>query len=121
MPSFLDPEWMETPPDREPPAEGWHKPCDFADHRWVLDVEDGRACVRCADPCDPNVYDLAGRTPTCLCDWQPEDFHTPEPLPVVLTYVDDSTPSTPAGPAEYGYYIEVRATAFSTSRSSGEA
>ncbi len=99
----------EPPPEPMAPEGGWHKPdCTFESHSWVLEVEDGRFQVICADPCDAALFDPSEPTPRCLHDWEPEDFHTPEPLPVQLVYVDDSTPSTPAGPAEYDFYIEVR-------------
>jgi hypothetical protein len=102
-------EEVEPLPESVPPPEGWHPiTCDFTTHKWTLEVEDGKAHIACADPCDPAWFEPGGRTPCCLCDWQPDDFHTPHPIPVTLTYVDDSTPSTPAGPAEYGFYIEVR-------------
>lgn len=98
-------------PETVPPPGGWRQiTCSFESHRWVLHVEGGRASISCADSCDPTWFDPAGRTPACLCDWQPEDFFG-EDIPVALEYVDDSTPSTPAGPAEYGYYIVVRAAA----------
>lgn len=100
-------EECEPPPRRTPPPEGWHPiTCTWESHQWTLDVEDGRAFVACADPCEP-LHDPAGPIPVCLCEWQPEDLFTPDSIPVRLVYVDDSTPSTPAGPAEYGFYIEV--------------
>ena len=106
----IDENWVE-PPEPTPPPGGWRPiTCTFASHNWTLEVEDGRASIMCADPCDVNLFDPSSRsTPVCLCDWQPEDFSTPDGIPVALTYVDDSTPSTPAGPAEYGFYIEARA------------
>lgn len=103
--------WEEVDPLPEPvpPPGGWRPiTCTWESHHWTLEVEDGRASIMCADPCEP-LHDPAGPIPVCLCDWQPEDYHTPEPIPVALTFVDDSTPSTPAGPAEFGFYIEVRA------------
>jgi hypothetical protein len=111
-PKILPLDWdlTDPPPERQPPPGGWQPiTCTFESHTWHLDVESGHATITCADPCDPDVLDLSsGNLPACLCDWQPEDFGTAEPIPVRLTYVDDSTPSTPMGPAEYGYYIEVR-------------
>lgn len=101
-----------TPADPQPPEGGWRIPdCTFASHHWMLTVEDGHASVACVDPCDdayhPRLFDPALPTPVCMHEWDPSDFFTPDGIPVALTYVDDSTPSTPAGPAEYSYYIEV--------------
>jgi hypothetical protein len=105
----IDPNPIETPPDPTPPEGGWVKPsCTFESHHWEMEVDDGRASISCTDPCNPYIFDPREPTPICLHDWEPEDFHTPDPIPVALTFVDDSTPSTPAGSAEYGYYIEVR-------------
>lgn len=106
-------EWGRDPfratPELEPPEGGWRSvTCSFESHGWALEIDNGSATVQCVDPCDPDLFDPAGKTPVCLCGWEPEDFHTPEPIPVKVTYVDDSTPPTPAGPAEYGYYLEVR-------------
>lgn len=92
----------------EPPIEGWHKPCEFKDHNWVLDIEDGQANIICTDPCDLNVYNPGGVLPVCGGYWENEDFNTPEPIPVDLTFVNDSSPAGPWGPAEYGYWIDVR-------------
>ena len=106
----FDPDPFEPPPEILPPEGGWRTPdCTFESHSWTLEIEEGRASIMCTDPCDPNLFNPACRAPACLCDWQLEDYSTPEPIPVALTYVDDSTPSGPWGSAEYGYYIEVRA------------
>lgn len=105
------------PPEPTPPPGGWMPiTCSFESHRWELDVEEGRASVRCADPCDPDLFEPGGRTPACLCDWLAEDFFTPEPIPVHVKYVDDSSPSTPNGPAEWGYYLVVSAAALPSDR-----
>jgi hypothetical protein len=107
----LDLLWQETDPlpERKPPAGGWRKPCLIEAHRWGIELEDGRASVVCLDPCDPDLFDSGAQgTPACLHEWYAEDFCTVEPIPVAATYVDDSTPSTPAGPAEYGFYVELR-------------
>jgi hypothetical protein len=106
----IDTDWIELP-EPTPPPGGWLKPtCSFASHSWTLEIDEGRAYIQCADPCDPALFDpAAGNTPVCLVEWQPEDHCTPDPIPVRLVFVDDSTPSTPAGPAEWGYYIEVHA------------
>jgi len=107
MKFMIDP--FAPQPDPEPPEGGWHVPtCTFESHHWTLEIEYGRVSISCADPCDESLFNPARPGPMCLHDWQPEDYSTPEPIPVKLTYVDDSTPSTPAGPAEYGYYIEIR-------------
>lgn len=100
----------EPLPEPQPPADGWKEPwCDFSDHQWVMEVNDGRVGISCMDPCDESLYDPSGGLPCCLVEWNPEDFHTPEAIKVELTYVDDSSPAGPWGPAEYGYYIEVAA------------
>lgn len=108
----FDPDPFEPRPEISPPEGGWQTPdCTFESHSWMLEIDNGRASIMCTDPCNPDLFDPEGRTPTCQCDWQPEDYSTPDPIPVTLTYVDDSTPSGPWGPSEYGYYIEVRAKA----------
>lgn len=106
-------ELTEPLPDPIPPPGGWHEiTCTFESHKWELTVEDGYVSVQCTDPCDdpfkPKLFDPSKPAPICLHDWQPEDFFTPEPIPVTCQIVHESTPSTPAGPAEYSYYIEVR-------------
>lgn len=104
--------WEIVPPkpeaDPQPPLEGWHEPCDFEDHQWGLTVEEGRASLWCLDPCDADVYDPAGSQPACLQWWENDDLCTPEPIPVRPVFVDDSTPSGPWGPAEYGYWIDLK-------------
>lgn len=118
--SVLRWERVESPPEPVEPDGGWQEAtCSFESHKWALEVEDGHTGVRCLDPCDPAMFRPSGPTPTCLVDWPIEDFFSGEPLPVALTYVEDSTPSTPAGPGEYGYYIEVRPAA-APSPSDGE-
>jgi hypothetical protein len=107
---------VEPAPEAVPPPGGWRKPtCTFESHRWELEVEGGRADLTCTDPCDSRpdehvrsapLFDPAEPPPVCLFPWEPEDIVMD--IPVTVTYVDDSTPSTPAGPAEYGYYLEVR-------------
>jgi hypothetical protein len=97
----------EPPPTPIPPPGGWRKPtCTFASHSWELEVEGGRANLTCKDPCDPALFDPARLEPLCLFPWEPEDLVMD--IPVTVTHVDDSTPSTPAGPAEYGFYLEIR-------------
>lgn len=105
---------IEVDPLPEPrvPEGGWrHVTCTWESHKWHLWLEDGKFSIQCADPCDLNQIDPASGKGLPVCHWEfyPEDCGTPEPIPVKLTYVDDSTPSTPAGPAEYGFYIEVGA------------
>lgn len=102
-------EFVETNPfdERKPPEGGWHKPsCTFSGHHWALEIEQGQVSFHCLDPCDPDLYEWV---PSCHNEFYAEDCFTPERIPVALKWVDDSTPSTPAGPAEYGFYIEVRA------------
>lgn len=109
----LDGPFIPLPDDYEEivmPEGGWTPvTCSFESHKWQLEVEEGRARIICVDPCpsEPYTFDPCGPTPTCLCDWMPEDFSTPEALPVRLRFVDDSSPSTPMGPAEYGFWIDV--------------
>lgn len=106
---FKDMEIINLEYDPVLPQGGWLEPtCTFEFHQWILEIEDGRVCILCVDPCDPELFNPNSRIPTCLAPWESEDYSTPEPIPVKLTYVNDSTPSTPAGPAEYGFYIEVR-------------
>lgn len=95
----------------EPPVEGWHEPCTVQSHKWAIELDEGIARLVCADRCpDPNVYDPAGITPACLMSdyWVREDLQTEGSIPVEITLVDDSTPSTPDGPAEYGFWIDVK-------------
>jgi hypothetical protein len=103
--------WVEVDPlpELQPPEGGWREiTCTWESHTWHLWLEDGKFSIQCADPCDLNQFDpAAGKMPLCHWEFDPEDCGTPEPIPVRLTYVDDSTPSTPMGPAEYGFYIEV--------------
>ena len=105
-------EWIHMDlalPDPEPPPGGWNEPCKFEDHQWVIEIEEGRASVHVVDPCNPEMFDPARGLPACSPDlWQAEDFFTAEPIPVQVTFVNDSTPSTPAGPAEYSYYLDIR-------------
>jgi hypothetical protein len=46
-------------------------------------------------------------SPVCFAGIDSEEIYAE--IPVTVTYVDDSTPSTPYGPAEYGHYLEVEA------------
>lgn len=90
------------------------KPCKIEDHNWEMSIEEGRVSIFCVDPhsnierramnewgnrlgglgaCEPMVF-------------QSEDYYV-DGFPIDLEYVDDSTPSTPMSPAEYGYYILV--------------
>lgn len=110
----FDIDLSEPAPDPTPPPGGWAKPCGFEDHAWVLEVDEGRATIHAADPCDLSRFDPSGPTPTCEILWEPEDLGTVAPIPVNVTLVNDSTPSTPAGPAEYSFYIELRPPADST-------
>jgi hypothetical protein len=91
----------------EPPEGGWRRPCDFGDHRWSVQIEEGQATLICEDPCTPEGFDPNGRTPTCHCDWPSEDVSFAERIPVTVRFINDSTPSTVDGPAEYGYWLEI--------------
>lgn len=107
MPKFV--EFDLDIPDLVEPPEGWHEiTCSFDSHKWGVELEEGNYRVVCLDPCDMEKFNPAGSgIPACHWEIYPEDFHTPAPIPVKLNYVDDSTPSTPMGPAEYGFYVEV--------------
>lgn len=106
---FKDIEIMDWEDDPTPPQGGWREPdCSFEGHKWTLEIEQGHIYISCVDPCDPKLFNPNGRTPICIVPWESEDYITPEPIPVKLTYVDESTPSSPAGPVEYGFCIEVR-------------
>lgn len=99
---------FDAPPDPVPPPGGWTlATCRVETHRWHLDLDDGSFHITCMDPCEGH-FDPSAPQPVCRHDFEPHDFTTPDPLAITLTYVDDSTASTPAGPAEYGFYIEVR-------------
>jgi hypothetical protein len=74
----------------------------------VLEIEDGNVHLACKDSCDPALFDPSAPTPVCLVGWLAEDLIAE--VPVTVTYVDDSTPSTPAGPAEFGFYLEIQLT-----------
>jgi hypothetical protein len=95
----------------EAPDGGWKKPCNFSDHQWGIEIEEGRVRLICLDPCDLNKdydqYDPGGPLPTCAVWWEAEDLVTQAPIPVRLNFVDDSSPAGPWGEAEYGFYIEV--------------
>lgn len=99
----------------KPPVEpegGWTPvTCSFESHKWAVEIDMGRATLICLDPCpsEPYTFDPSGPTPTCLCPWEGDDLSTPEPLPVRLRFVDDSTPDSWLGPAEYGFWIDVLA------------
>lgn len=103
----VDADW--EPP--QPPEGGWKEPkpgCSWETHRWALSIEDGRASIQCSDPCE-GPFDPEKPIPACsphLDMPMAEDIYI-EDLPVRVHYVDDSTPSTPVGPAEYGYYFEI--------------
>lgn len=104
-----------------PPEGGWlTASCSFESHRWQLEIEEGRARVTCVDPCpNPEHYDPHGPIPTCHCPWESDDYNTPEPIPVKITYVDDSSSGGPWGPAEYGFWLEVHPLAFPLARRLG--
>lgn len=92
------------------PADGWKEPCQLADHKWTLVIEDGQVRLECVDPHPESFINEIRpdrRYPACLDHyWQAEDLYC-DGIPVKVTHIDDSTPSTPNGPAEYGFYITV--------------
>jgi hypothetical protein len=98
-------------PERRKPDGGWKKPCNVADHKWGLFIEEGQAILECLDPhpesfaaeCDPQCG-----IPVCADQyWLREDVHMNRHIPVAVEHIDDSTPSTPNGPAEYSFYIQI--------------
>ena len=103
---------VEPPFDgREPkePEGGWKPACKIKDHTWVAEVEEGILSIRPSDRhTDEQIAEMdpRGPSPACVHWWEREDLVMSE-FPVKVKVVDDSTPSTPAGPAEYGYWIEV--------------
>lgn len=109
----LEFEVVEAVFDRPEPVEpegGWKKACQVEDHRWTLSVEEGRAELVCLDP-HPQQFaeevDPQRGMPVCLDPyWEPEDLFAE--VAVQVRHVDDSSPSTPAGPAEYGFYLEIK-------------
>lgn len=101
-------EVTEFPDDHEPPPGGWQDPtCTIESHKWVLEVEEGTAHIRCLDPCDASKFNPAGPLPHCEVWWEAEDVHTTKPIPIRVAIVDESTTAGPWGPAEYSYYLEV--------------
>lgn len=84
--------------------------CKVGDHRWKIEFDAGTINVYALDPCDRIKRESMIRNhgyPACSeKDGWVRDGLSGE-IEIKLTYVDDSTASTPAGPAEYGYYIEV--------------
>lgn len=95
--------------ERPEPEGGWLPvTCNFSSHRWGLEAEEGVARLRCLDKCDLSRIDPSGPIPCCDDTYfLPEDVVTAAPIPVRVVFVDDSTPSTPDGPAEYGYWLEI--------------
>lgn len=91
------------------PEDGWKEvTCDWKSHRWAFHIEDGRIRIECLDPCDLTQFNPSGPLPVCDTDYLvSEDFYSVNPIEVKLRFVDDSTPDSWLGPAEYGYYIEV--------------
>lgn len=96
---------------RKEPKGGWKEICIIADHKWSLEVEGGSASLRCLDPHPEefsNQVNPVYGPPVCLSQyWESDDLHC-EGIPVQVRHVDDSTPSTPMGPAEYGFWIEIK-------------
>jgi hypothetical protein len=95
-------------------------PCTVEDHTWVLEFDAGSYHVSCKNPHTPIEIEAMyrysqqdasmgnWRYPVCGDDVG-DYVHTgiAGEIEVKLNHVDDSTPSTPAGPAEYGYYLEI--------------
>lgn len=99
-------EEVEPVPERTEPEGGWQPACKVQDHLWKIECDAGHLGLVCVDPCSEeklDTYDLAGMTPGCLLDAEMVGGETP---PFKLKYIDDSTPSGPWGPAEYGGWFE---------------
>lgn len=83
------------------------KSCSVADHKWELEIEDGTVSLIATDPC-PEEKAAKMDWPVCRQQyWDREDIYMAKNVPVKVRHVDDSTPSTPSGPAEYGFYLEI--------------
>lgn len=100
--------WKEP----EPPEGGWKEvTCSYESHKWQIELDGGHFYVQCVDPCpDPEHYDSSKGLPACIAHQhygESADFCTPDPLPIRLKFIDESTPDSWMGPAEYGFYIEV--------------
>lgn len=106
--------------DPEPPEGGWvTAPCEHAEspwafHNWQLEIEEGRAVIRCADPCDvnPEHLDPQGKIPVCIAVanlYDPESYGTPEPIPVKVEGIVEKYPGGPWGATEYDFYINIEA------------
>lgn len=102
----------DFPPERKEPADGWKQPCRLADHKWALEVEEGRASLVCLDPhpesfmeeCDPQRG-----APVCIDHyWERDDLTLDGQIPVAVEHIDDNMPSGPWGPAEYAFWIELK-------------
>lgn len=106
-------DWDEPLPERKEPEGGWKKACTVVDHKWALEVEGGKVSLVCLDP-HPETFmdevDPEYGAPVCLDQyWERDDLNTPRAIPVKVKHIQDNTPSTPNGPAEYGFWIEIEA------------
>jgi hypothetical protein len=90
-------------------------PCTLDDHTFVIELDGGSFSVRAKDPhsaveCEAMVRwaEANGRYPMPMCDVHDDYIQNglAGEIEVKLTHIDDSTPSTPSSPAEYGYWIE---------------
>ncbi len=109
LPLRFEVDHAPVPPDREPPEGGWQPHCKVQDHLWKVEFDGpGGVSLVCVDPCSEEKlasYEPNGVIPGCdLCDLEELGGETE---PFKLRWHDDSVPSTPAGPAEYGGWFEV--------------
>lgn len=108
MPEFIeiDGGWPEVPE----PEGGWQKSCVIADHEWELEIEEGAVILHAINPCSAEQIEAMGPDGWPVCRdryWEREDIVMYKRVPVKVRHVDDSIPSTPNGPAEYGFYLEL--------------
>jgi hypothetical protein len=108
---LTDEESLALDEQMKEPEGGWTKPCVIADHEWELDIEEGMASLV---PTNPHTEEEVARMDPSLGSgicaypyWEREDLFVEGRIPVKVEHVDDSSPSTPAGPAEYGFYVKV--------------
>lgn len=101
--------FFDEPP--KPPREGWKPACRVSDHEWELSIEEGEVTLHCKNPHtdeEAEQMDPDQGIPVCKESyWDRMDIFMPKRVPVKVRHVDDSTPDTPNGPAEYGFYLEL--------------
>lgn len=87
------------------------KPCRFEDHLWILEFEENRVSVRPKDRHSAIEREAMRRASytegICSCYAEVTDNMLYGTMTVKIQYHDDSSPSGPWGPAEYGYYLTI--------------